>query len=72
MKQKYVIEGDCNGIKYWLQLDKSYGRRRGYPQYRWNGLKDNASVFHSRKMGLEAIRDIEQWDAKLPIELVHL
>lgn len=53
MKEKYVIEGDFNGLKYWVQLVDD--------TFRWNGLLDNATKFASEIMAISIMAQFQNY-----------
>jgi hypothetical protein len=48
---KYIIVGEVNGLKYYLQM---YKTAKGEFDFRMNGLLDNAHIFHSISSAMDA------------------
>ena len=63
---KYIIEGYCHEIKYWLQLKPlEYGKA---PEFLWNGLINNATHFDDIEKANKAFSEVHPY-SKLPMEI---
>lgn len=62
----YIIEADVKGHKYWVSI--SYALNRATREYTLQGLKDNATVFHTRE---EAKRTFDFLIKDVPMEIVE-
>lgn len=64
---KYLITGDCNGIKYYARV---MNYKAGYiPEFEWEGLQDNASRFKSSSLAEGIMKDING-ASKIPMKVV--
>lgn len=63
---KYIITGDCNGLKYYMGL-KDY--KSGFvPDFTWYGISDNATSFHTKSMAEKIAKELEN-KSKLPLTI---